>query len=222
MKVFLMILLILVLLTVLFCLTSVVAFVRCEGGKFEWNVKYLGIRLLPRKKSGKPKPPEKPEKTEEEKPPKDGKPLRKKFFMDKLLVFMQNNVRKLDLMGSGMAALPGPVQMLLRAVIWSEIHADIVIAGEDAAETARQYGMVEAGIRTMIGASQHFIRVSKKDREFRDVSIRCDFTEDKSKWDVSCKIKVQMGPLIGGGIWLVWRFLMDSRKAKKTLVSDVL
>lgn len=219
MKVFLIILLILVVLTVLLCLSSAVAFVRYEGGEFEWNVKYLGIKLLPRKKSDKPK---KPKKEKDEPPKDDSKPLRKKFLMDKIWEFMQSNVGKLDLAGSGIAALPGPLQMLIRSVKWTDIRTDIVIGGEDAAEAAKQYGMVEAGLRTLIGASHHVIRVGKKDREFRDVHIRCDFTEDKSKWDVSCKIKVQVGFLLGGGIWLVWKFLMDSRRAKKTIVSDVI
>jgi hypothetical protein len=97
-----------------------------------------------------------------------------------------------------------------------------VIGGDDAAKAAQQYGMVEAGLRTLINSSAHLIRVARKDKEFRDVNVRCDFTADRSQWDVSCKIKVQVGPLIGGGIWLVWRFLMDSRKAKKQIVSDII
>ena len=220
MKVFLIILLILLLLTVLLCLSSAVASVRYWDGAFEWNVKYLGIRLLPRPK--KPKKEKKKKDDKDEPPEDDGKPLRKKFLMDKLLEFMQNNVGKLDLAGSGIAALPGPLQMLLRSVIWSDIQTDIVIGGEDAAKTAQQYGMVEAGLKTIIGASAHVIRVKRKDREYRDIHVRCDFTADKSRWDFACKCKVQVGPLLGGGIWLLWKFLMDSRKAKKQIVSDVL
>lgn len=219
MKVFLIILTILLILTVLLCLSSVVASICYQNGDFVWDVRYLGIRILPRKKKTNPKP----TKDDKEAPPKDdGKPLRKKFLMDKLLEFMQNNVGKLDLAGSGIAALPGPLQMLMRSVIWSDIHTDIVIGGDDAAKAAQQYGMVEAGLRTLIGSSHHLIRVSKKDREFRNIRIGCDFTADQSQWDVSCKIKVQIGPLLGGGIWLVWRFLMDSRKAKKQIVSEIM
>ena len=219
MKAFLIILLILVLLTVLLCLSSAVASIRYWDGKFEWNVKYLGIKILP----GKKKPKKEKKKKEKDEPPKDdGKPLRKKFLMDKILEFMQNNVGKLDLAGSGIAALPGPLQMLLKSVIWSDIRTDIVIGGEDAAKTAQQYGMVEAGLKTIIGSSAHVIRVKKKDREYRGVHVRCDFTADKSRWDLACQFKVQVGPLLGGGIWLAWKFLMDSRKAKKQIVSDVL
>ncbi len=217
MKVFLIILLILILLTVLICLSSAVATIRYWDGQLEWNVKYLGIKLLPRPKKPKPK-----KKKEKDEPAKGEKPLRKKFLMDKLWEFAQNNVGKLDLAGSGIAALPGPMQMLMRSVIWKDIHTDIVIGGEDAAKTAQQYGMVEAGLKTMIGASAHCIRVGRKDREYRDVHVGCDFTADKSRWDVACKIKLQVGPLIGGGIWLLWKFLKDSRQAKKQIVSDVL
>ena len=231
MKIFLMILLVLVLLIVVICLSNVVASLSCRDGTFEWSVKYFGIRILPRKpKPDKPETPQKPEEASgpdamQETPKPDGKdakeqpdkPLRKTFLMDKLLQFLQDNVGKLDLLGSGIAALPGPFQKLLKSITWSDIETDFVIGGEDAANTARLYGLVQTGVQTVIEASKHLIHVKR-----RDVRIACDFTADKSKWDFSCKLKVNVGTILAAGIWLAVKFLRDRSQAKKVLVSDVL
>ncbi len=210
MKVFLIILLIFLALIVFVCLTSVVVQVSWWDGKLDWCVKYLGIKLLPREKSGKEKPKKEKEKNEKE------KELRKKFLMDKLWELFQNIAGKADLAGSGIAALDGPLQKLFRSITWCDIRTDIVIGGEDAADTAKQYGIVQAGVNTLIDASRHLIHVKRK-----DVRIGCDFTADNSQWNAACKIKVQIGTLLGAGIWLLWKFLMDGRKVSKNLVSDV-
>lgn len=208
MRIFLIVLLVLLLLTVGICLSNIVASVRFWDGEFTWNVKYLGIRILPREKKKKQKVKEEEVKEEE---------LRKPFLMDKIWTKMQNIVGKLDMAGSGIAALPGPLQALLKSITWSDIVTDIVIGGEDAADTAKQYGIVQAGVQTVIDASRHVIRVKRK-----DVRIGCDFTADKSQWNAACKFKVQVGPLVGALIWLGIKFVIDSRRADKTLVSDVI
>lgn len=213
MRVFLGILGILFLLFVLICLSSVVVQLGCRDGAFTWSVRYCGIRLLPRKSGGKPK-------QKQKKPDGDSKDKgvqRRKFLMDRLWLMMQNIAGKCDLAGSGIAALPGPLQWFLRAVTWSDIVTDFVIGGEDAAKAAQQYGMVQAGLQTILDASRHLIHVRRK-----DVRVGVDFTADRSKWDFSCKIKVRIGTLMAAGIWLLWRFLKDSRQAKQTLVSDVI
>ncbi len=211
MKVFLIVLLVLTALIVFVCLTSVTAQVSWWDREFTWCVKYLGIRILPSKKPAKPK--EKKEKEKEEKE----KELRKRFLMDKLWSVLQNIAEKADLAGSALAALPGPFQKLLMSITWCDIRTDIVIGGQDAADTAKQYGIVQAGVQTLISSAAHIIHVKRK-----DVRIGCDFIADQSQWNAACKVKVKIGPLLGAAIWLAWKFLMDSRRAKKTLVSDVL
>ena len=213
MKVFLIVLLILVLLTVIVCVSQITANIRFWDGKFTWEVRYFGIRILPRPKSDKPKK----KKKKKDDLPKDDKPLRKKFLMDKIWDILQNIAEKCDLAGSGIAALPGPVQMLFRSVTWSDIVTDIVIGGEDAAQTARQYGIVQAGVQTLVSASAHVIHVRRK-----DIRIGYDFTADNSTWNLDCKIRLRVGTLAGACIWLLWKFLMDRRDAGKQLVSEVL
>ncbi|MCR5717984.1 MAG: hypothetical protein K6F80_02985 [Oscillospiraceae bacterium] len=216
MKVFLIVLLILVLLITIVCVSQIVACLSFREGKFSWEVRYFGIHILPRPKSDKPKPPKKDKKKKDE-PPKNEKPLRKKLLMDKLWEMLQNVAEKCDLVGSGIAALPGPLQKLLRSVTWSDIETDIVIGGEDAAQTAKQFGIVQVGLNTLVSASAHMIHVKRK-----QIRIGCDFTADTSKWDFSCKVRVRIGTVLGAGIWLLWKFLKDRNEAGKQLVSDVL
>ncbi|MBR4318678.1 MAG: hypothetical protein IKP69_01340, partial [Oscillospiraceae bacterium] len=44
------ILLVLLILLVIICLSSAVVYVSFWDGKFDWNIRYFGIKLLPRKK----------------------------------------------------------------------------------------------------------------------------------------------------------------------------
>lgn len=208
MKIFLIVLLVLLAIALTVHFSCIVASLRFWDGAFTWDVRYFGIRILPRQKK------EKKEKEEEE--PAE-KPLRKSFLMDKFWQKMQSIVGKLDMAGSGIAALPGPLQMLLKSVIWSDIVTDIVIGGEDAAKTAQQYGIVQAAVQTIIDASRHAVRVRRK-----DVRIGCDFTADKSRWNAACNVKVQVGPFVWALVWLAVNYLIDSRRADKTLVSDVI
>lgn len=211
MRVVLVILLVLLGVTVLVCLTSIAAVVSLRDGTFTWSVRYLGIKLMPYRWQMRGKKEKKKKKKAEKAETK------RKFLMDKLWEMVQGIVGKLDLAGSGIAALPGPLQRLLRSIAWSDITTDFVIGGEDAADTARQYGIVQAALQTVIESSRHVIRVRR-----RDVRIRCDFTADRSRWDFSCKCKIQIGMMLGALIWLVFRFFADSRKSRKQLVQEVI
>ncbi|MBQ8079127.1 MAG: hypothetical protein IJ236_04180 [Oscillospiraceae bacterium] len=239
MRVVLIVLLVLVLLITAVCLSSIVAEVSYWDAQFEWCVKYFGIRILPRKKSDvqeeapaedKPEKPEKPKKKRKAKHDKDEEPNtpdstdpeekpkeRKILLMDKIWRWMMDMVGKLDLAGSGIAALPGPLQKLFRSITWSDIETDILIGGEDACKTAKLYGTVQALLQTLIGEAAHVIHVKRK-----SVMIGYDFTEDACRWNARCRIKVNIGTVLAAGIWLAWRFLMDCLKSKKTLVSEKL
>lgn len=219
MRIFLIVLLILVLLVMFICMSGVVVAVRFWDGKLEWSVRYLGIRILPRrtkkKKAGssgilerlRKRKAGKPDESEEEKKPKD-------FLMDKLWKLMQNIAEKADMAGSAWFALPEAVQKLLRGMTWYDIETDFVIGGEDAAECARLYDNVQGILHVLLGSASHLVKVKRK-----KIAIACDFTADTSCWNCGCRFRVRIGALAAMGISLVWQYFMDGRKAGKQLVN---
>ena len=224
MRVLLVILLILVLLCVVVCLSDIVVAVKLKEGKFTWGVSYFGIHVLPLKKKAEKALPDAETPEKKQKKPKKPKAAgvskkakkqqkkeeeRKAFLTDKLWKLVQKIAGFADLGGSALSALPGPFQKLLRAVKWCDIETDFVIGGEDAAACAKLYGTVQA-LLPMTWQAQHIIRVQR-----RSISVKCDFTEDKCRWDLSCKVKVRIGTVLAAGIWLGVRFLLDSRKYGK-------
>ena len=212
MRVFLIIVGILVLLNVLLCISHVVVAVRYWGGQFDWSVRYLGIKILPRKKSDKPKKEKKKKKKKEEEAPEE---KRRDFLMDKLWKLMQNIAGKADLAGSGLFALGSPLNKLLRGITWYDIETDIVLGGEDAAETAQLYGKFMMILHPLFGAASQYMKVKHK-----RISIVCDYTEDTSQYNCGCKFRISIGTVLAFAIRLGIGFLKDNGSAKKTLVSD--
>ncbi len=229
MRVFLIVLLVLVLLIALICWSSGVVEFSYWDKELSWCVKYFGIKLLPRGRkddaaeedesaSDDKKKDKKKKKDEASEEAKDGEtPRQKTFLMDKLWRKMMDIVGKLDLAGSGIAALPGPFQKLLRSITWSDIETDILVAGDDAAKTARTFGTLQTAFRLLLCEAQQVIYVKAK-----RICIACDFIEDESRWNVRFKLKVRVGTVLAAGIWLAWRFVMDSITAKKQLVREKL
>ena len=232
MKVFLIILLILLILIILVCLSGVVISFSYWGGVLEWSVKYLGIKVLPRKKKDEnspdmlPKPKKKKrkkgEKEEEhsdseldedsqEKP----KEKRKDFLFDKFVKTEQKLVKYTDLAGNALAALEPSLPHVLKGVKWYRIETNIVVGGEDAGECAQLYGKVQAILQTVIEMAGHWIKVNRK-----SVMVDCDFTEDSTKWNVRFCIRIQVGALAHMGISFLWHFLKDRKATKKMIVSE--
>ncbi|HAJ97375.1 MAG TPA: hypothetical protein DCO72_06535 [Ruminococcus sp.] len=230
MKVFLIILLILAVLIFLICLSGVVISFSYWGGVLEWNVKYLGIKLLPRKKkpenssgdSAKPKKKKKKKgKKEDSKPDSDSeeenkpKEKRKDFLFDKIVKIEQRLVKYTDLGGNALAALAPSFPHLLKGVRWYRIETDILVGGEDAGECARLYGEIQAILQTIIEMAEHWIKVNRK-----SVLVECDFTEDSTRWNVRFCVRIRMGALIRMGISFLWHFLKDRKETKKLIVSE--
>ncbi len=227
MRIMLTVLLIILLIIIIFCISSVKVNLSFWDGKFDWNVRYFGLQILPRKKKEKKtgnsenqkksdkksEISQKEETAETEENPK--KPVPE--LMDKILEKMQKTVKRLDLAGSGLTALPSALYWFGRAVTWYDIETDILIADEDAAVCARNYGLAQMVLQNLFGQTGSMIHVRRK-----SVSIRCDFIEDKSKYQFRCKVKINIGKTILAGIVFLWNYLKASGQAKKTIVSPKL
>ncbi len=217
------ILLVLLILLVIICLSSAVVYVSFWDGKFDWNIRYFGIKLLPRKKKSQ-KPSEKKEKksdkttekSDENKKSDSDKKL-KKLPADAFLTKLQNIVQKADMADSALNALPSALHWIGKALTWYAIETDIMIANEDAAKCAEQYGLMQIIFQNLLSQTGNFIHVKRK-----KIQLRCDFTEDKSLYQFRCRVKLHIGKTILVGISFLWNYFKDSSQAKKSIIREKL
>ena len=219
-KVFFTALLIILLLIIIICLSSVSARISFWEGKFEWSVRWFGLKLLPRKKSAG-----KSEQSGKDKKPassgtennEDTEKKPEKFFMDTVWEKMQKFAKRLDMAGSAVSALPPALRCFGNALTWDAIETDILIADEDASDCARKYGLMQIVLQNLFSQSGNLMHVKRK-----NIRIRCDFIEDESRYHFRCRVKVHIGKTIVAGIVFLWNYFKDSAQAKKEIVSQKL
>ena len=211
-KILLYLLLIILILSLIICLSSIRADVSFWGGKFEWCIRYFGFRVLPRKKKAKTSDDDKKQDTKTDKKDEPEKSSSKLLLMDKIMKKIQKFAETMDMAGSGMAALPGTLRSLGKAITWYHIETDILIANEDAAKCAEEYGIIQAAVQNLISQTGNLIHVRRK-----QIRISCDFAEDTSRFDFRCRIKIHIGKTLIAGIVFLIGYLKDSRKAEKAV-----
>jgi len=221
-KIILIILLIILLLLIFICLTSVSARVSFWNGEFDWSIRYLGVKILPRKKSDRPESQKKKKKQEnknenhqdQEKEPEQKS---KKFLMDKILLKIQTLISRMDMAGSGLNALPPALTALGKAITWYAVETDILVADEDAAVCARNYGLIQAAVQNLLSQSGNYIHVRTK-----KIKIQYDFIQDKSIYNFRCRVKLQIGKTIGAAAVFLWYYLKDKKQAKTAVIREKL
>ncbi len=208
---------------IIICLSSIIVHVQYWDGEIFWNVRYFGIKLLPskskRKKktvsdsnsnsNAKPKNKHSPEpetETELEKPPK-------KLILDKFSERMQKLVNRLDMAESGMHALPETMVYLGKAMTWDSIETDILIAAEDAAACAEEYGLMQIILQNLFSQTGIWVHVKRK-----NIQLKYDFIEDKSKYNFRCKVKINIGKFIFALFVFLWYYLKDSHEAGQSVI----
>jgi len=215
MRIFLIVMAVLLLLITAVMCSGVVIEVSFRSCRLEWCVRYLGIRILPgKKKPEKPaasdvqETPEEPGEPAAEKPPKKrrrkeketpDKPERKPFFMDALWEKLQDLAEKMDMAGSGLHALPGPLRRILRGVTLYDIDTDIVTAHEDADRCAQLYGAVTGGIGDLLGHASLFMKVRPG-----KIRVVCDYAADACRFDFSFRVRLRIGAAVGAALWFLW------------------
>ncbi len=212
------ILLILLLIIIIICLSSVSARISFWDGKFDWSVRYFGLKILPRKK--KEAAESKAEKTEKsdknkktESPEQNSGEKTKPFLMDNLWKKLQKFVSRMDMAGSGLAALPATLKALGNAVTWYAVEADILVASEDAAECARNYGLLQAAVQNLLSQSGKYIHVKRK-----KIKIQYDFIQEESIYQFRCRVKIHIGKTIIAALVFLWQYFKDSQKARTAVV----
>ena len=212
-------LLFLLLVILIVCLSSIRADISFWNGKFEWCIRYFGFRILPRKKKKAKKTETSESSTKKDKEKKSEEETEKSVdlpMMDKLLKKMQKLAKTMDMAGSAVYALPKTLQYFGKALTWYHIETDILVANEDAAVCAQQYGIIQTVLQTVISQTGMLIHVKRK-----KISIQCDFTEDNSRYDFRCSVKIHIGKTLIAGIVFLIGYLKDSHTAKTAIVKKL-
>ena len=152
--------------------------------------------------------PEKPENLENP----EKKPV---FKMDQKLKSLQKFVSRMDMAGSACAALPGTLRIFAGALQWCDIQADIVIGGEDAYESARNYGILQAAVQNLLAQTGIWIKVRRK-----DIRISCDFVQDESVYHLKCAFRLHIGKTIFAVLYFVTAYFMDKFWTKSAIVNQ--
>lgn len=142
-----------------------------------------------------PKKKKKPAKKPEEKPKADKKPLE---FSELLGVIV-------DLLSS----IKGGAGMLIRNFVFYKIRLHMVVAGEDAADTAMAYGRVNAAVYTAYAFALNFLRVEKP-----DIQIRPDFTSGEGRVDFEARARLTPLVALGAAIRIGCVFLVKTMRRK--------
>ncbi|MDE6729841.1 MAG: hypothetical protein K2J71_03595, partial [Oscillospiraceae bacterium] len=164
-------------------------------------------------KSENPDQPEEPENSENFKNSEN--PGKKTVFkMDQKLKSLQKFVSRMDMAGSACAAVPGTLRIFASALQWCDIQTDIIIGGEDAYESARNYGILQAIIQNLLAQTGIWMKVQRK-----DIRIACDFTQDESIYHLKCTFRLHIGLTILAVLYFVIAYFWDKFQMKSAIVN---
>lgn len=218
-KILLIILLIMIGFVVIVCLSSISAHISYWEGAFTWSIRYFGIKIFPlpfpikrKEKSG-----DKPDKKKRSSKKSDDQSTEKlrKPMMDGLWEKLQKFAETMDMAENGMYALSPALSSLGNALTWYAIETDILIANEDAADCARQYGLMQIILQNLFSQTGHLMHVKRK-----NIRLRYDFIQDKSEYNIRCRVKVHIGKAIGAVLVFLWQYFRGSQKAKQAVIRE--
>lgn len=145
-------------------------------GDFDFDVKILGFKVYPpkdkKKKSDKPQKPEPQEKREN----LFEKLKEKKGF--------KGAIRELF---SLFSAVLNPLKRFLRFIKFRNIKVSLLVAGEDAAKTAIDYGIICSIVYPVLSLFDSILNV-----KYKSIDIRSDFEGKSSDFNFSLSIKTSL------------------------------
>ncbi len=103
-----------------------------------------------------------------------------------------------------------PLRNLLKKVRITSLCVDITVAGEDAAQTALNYGKINAFFHSSLATLRNFVRVKAK-----RIKIECDFLKTKTEQKIFFKVKIRNFFIITAALRMGYAFLVNTLKRKK-------
>ncbi len=114
-----------------------------------------------------------------------------------------------------LAALAGrTVGRVLRAVTVDKLELELLIAAEDAADTAVRYGQVCGVLYPALAAISGLVRVKRQ-----HLRVEPNFLVEKSDARLDVRLHIAVYRLVAAGLWLLWRllFLKISEENKEVM-----
>ena len=102
-----------------------------------------------------------------------------------------------------------PLYNLLKKVRITSLTVDITVAGEDAAQTAINYGKINALFHSSFAALQNFVKVKAK-----RIKIECDFLKTESEQMIFFKVKIRIFFVIIAFLRMGYTFLANTLNRK--------
>lgn len=145
-----------------------------------------------------PEPPQEPQEKKEEAPaPPKKSPLGNLYEKEGVLGI-------LDLLGNVVNTLNRTARMFLRHFIINRLNVQIMVAGDDAAMTARKYGRVAAAYYPMIGVIRNGMTVKHYEEQ-----IYPDYLANVGEGRMYLHMSVRVVFLLGTGLVAVKTFLIN-------------
>ena len=96
----------------------------------------------------------------------------------------------------------------------------ITAGGEDAAQTAMNYGKINWIVYTAIAVLYEAVKLDVK-----KIDITADFNSGKTEYELLCKAKLRLGTALCCIIWLLFRLLkmylkLNSKNENKTATAE--
>lgn len=107
------------------------------------------------------------------------------------------------------SVLPDTGRMLSHLRI-TGLRMFIRVGCEDADDTAIRYGQINAAVYTLLGAIDSLITLRVK-----SVDILPDFVRGESEYQISCKVKLRLCHIVGGGLKIGFQLLRNLFRLKK-------
>ncbi len=104
-------------------------------------------------------------------------------------------------------AVAGPSVWLVRKIRVKKLKAIIIVASDDCAKTAQDYGKMCAVVYGAVGYLQNQIKMT-----IRRVFVGFDFQKTKSQYDVSFKLNIRLCYLVYALIRMLLRFIGNTIK----------
>lgn len=103
-----------------------------------------------------------------------------------------------------------PVFDLLKKVRITSLCVDITVGGDDAAQTAINYGRINAIFHSSLSALRNLVKVKAK-----RIKIDCDFLKPETEQRIFFKMKIRIFFIIIAALRMGYRFLGNTLKRKK-------